>query len=137
MPSSRRSPQVHPAARYGLLPHSTTTARYGHRPNWLILGRRRVDHSPGLGDVSAEPRPYGADDAALKRRGGGVGLLFQPRWTGDRPQQVLSAPREDASFDRGIVVVAALEAVVLGDASCFAELFTDDVVFTSPHLAIE
>jgi hypothetical protein len=32
---------------------------------------------------------------------------------------------------------AALEAVVLGDASRFGELFTDDVVFTSPHLTVE
>ena len=32
---------------------------------------------------------------------------------------------------------AALEAVVLGDASRFAELFTDDVVFASPHLDVE
>ena len=32
--------------------------------------------------------------------------------------------------------MAALEAVVLGDGSRFAELFTDDVVFCSPHLAV-
>jgi hypothetical protein len=35
------------------------------------------------------------------------------------------------------VFLAALEAVILGDASRFAELFTADVVFTSPHLVAE
>jgi limonene-1,2-epoxide hydrolase len=32
--------------------------------------------------------------------------------------------------------MTALEAVVLGDASRFRELFTDDVVFSSPHLIV-
>jgi hypothetical protein len=41
------------------------------------------------------------------------------------------------SPDRGVVFLAALEAVVLGDASRFAELFTDDVELSSPHLAVE
>jgi hypothetical protein len=40
-------------------------------------------------------------------------------------------------FDRCDVFLAALEAVVLGDASRFGELFTDDVVFCSPHLVAE
>ena len=33
--------------------------------------------------------------------------------------------------------LAALEAVVLGDASGFVDLFTEDVVFSSPHLTVE
>jgi hypothetical protein len=40
-------------------------------------------------------------------------------------------------FDRGVVFLAALEAVVLGDASRFADVFTDDVVFSGPHLMVE
>ncbi len=32
--------------------------------------------------------------------------------------------------------ITALEAVVLGDASRFSEMFTDDVVFSSPHLIV-
>ena len=32
--------------------------------------------------------------------------------------------------------MAALEAVMLGDASRFAELFSEDVEFTSPHLSL-
>jgi hypothetical protein len=35
------------------------------------------------------------------------------------------------------VVLAALEAVVLGDASRFADLFTADVEFASPHLILD
>ena len=33
--------------------------------------------------------------------------------------------------------LAALEAVVLGDASRFGDWFTDDVVFSSPHLVVD
>jgi len=66
-----------------------------------------------------------------------VGLLFQPRWSGDRPEHVAPLPDDDARFDRAVVFLAALEAVVLGDASRFPELFTDDVVFCSPHLVVE
>jgi SnoaL-like domain len=40
-------------------------------------------------------------------------------------------------FDRGVVFLAALEAVVLGDASRFADVFTDDVVVSCPHLIVE
>jgi hypothetical protein len=66
-----------------------------------------------------------------------VGLLFQPRWTSNRPRHVTPLPGRDVPFDRGIVCLAALEAVVLGDTSRFSELFTADVVFCSPHLSIE
>jgi hypothetical protein len=34
------------------------------------------------------------------------------------------------------VLVAALEAVMLGDGSRFAELFSEDVEVTSPHLSL-
>jgi hypothetical protein len=65
-----------------------------------------------------------------------VGLLFQPRWSADRPRHCAPPPRGDVPFDRGVVFVTALEAVVLGDASRFSELFTEDVVFSSPHLVV-
>ena len=66
-----------------------------------------------------------------------MGLLFQPRWPGHPPHRSVPLPRSDAPFDRGVVFLAALEAVVLGDASRFGELFTEDVVFASPHLMVE
>jgi ketosteroid isomerase-like protein len=45
--------------------------------------------------------------------------------------------RTDLPSDRGAVFLAALEAVVLGDASRFAELFTEDVELSSPHLVVQ
>jgi hypothetical protein len=66
-----------------------------------------------------------------------VGLLFQPRWSGDRPRHATPRGAEDTPSDRGQVFLAALEAVVLGDGSRFTDLFTDDIVFTSPHLVAE
>ena len=66
-----------------------------------------------------------------------MGLLFQPRWTSNRPGHVAPAVSGDLPFDRGMVFGAALEAVLIGDASRFADLFTEDVVFSSPHLVIE
>ena len=66
-----------------------------------------------------------------------MGLLFQPRWCGDRPRHGALESPSDVPFDRGLLCLAALEAVVLGDASRFAELFTDDVEFCSPHLMLE
>jgi ketosteroid isomerase-like protein len=66
-----------------------------------------------------------------------VGLLFQPRWTADRPVQAEPPLRADVPPDRGVVFLAALEAVVLGDASRFAELFTEDVELSSPHLVVQ
>jgi hypothetical protein len=66
-----------------------------------------------------------------------VGLLFQPRWTSHRPGHGGPAAPGDVPFDRGMVFGAALEAVVIGDASRFADLFTEDVVFSSPHLVVE
>ncbi len=65
-----------------------------------------------------------------------MGLLFQPRWTGQRLHAGAPAGR-DLPPDRGALFLTALEAVVLGDASRFAELFTDDVVLCSPHLVVE
>ena len=66
-----------------------------------------------------------------------MGLLFQPRWSADRPRHCAPPPHGDVPFDRGVVFLTALEAVVLGDASRFSELFTEDVVFSSPHLTVE
>jgi hypothetical protein len=66
-----------------------------------------------------------------------VGLLFQPRWSGDKPRHGPPLAFEDIPSDRGIVFLAALEAVILGDASRFVDLFTGDIVFTSPHLVAE
>ena len=66
-----------------------------------------------------------------------MGLLFQPRWSGERPRHATQPAGDDLPSDRGTVCLAALEAVVLGDASRFADLFTEDIVFTSPHLIAE
>lgn len=66
-----------------------------------------------------------------------MGLLFQPRWSADRPRHCAPPPHGDVPLDHGVVFLTALEAVVLGDASRFSELFTEDVVFSSPHLTVE
>ena len=66
-----------------------------------------------------------------------MGLLFQPRWCGQRPAPRRAAPDDDVLFGRQRVLLAALEALVLGDASRFGELFTDDVVVSGPHLGVE
>jgi ketosteroid isomerase-like protein len=63
-----------------------------------------------------------------------VGLLFQPRRVVDRTRPVVAPAPHTAPFDRGVVFLAALEAVMLGDCSRFGELFTDDVVLAGPHL---
>jgi ketosteroid isomerase-like protein len=65
-----------------------------------------------------------------------VGLFFQPRRTATGAARVDPRVVADAPVDRPRVLVAALEAVVLGDASRFAELFSEDVEFTSPHLSL-
>ena len=65
-----------------------------------------------------------------------MGLLFQPRRTAGGQAPAIPVPDADAPRDRPLVLVAALEAVMLGDASRFAELFCEDVEFTSPHLSL-
>ena len=65
-----------------------------------------------------------------------MGLLFQPRQTASGAARVVPHPVADTPIDRPRVLVAALEAVMLGDASRFAELFSDDVEFASPHLSL-
>jgi ketosteroid isomerase-like protein len=65
-----------------------------------------------------------------------VGLLFQPRRSAGRHDLFDPTATDDRPRDRPQVFLAALEAVVLGDASRFGELFTDDVVFSSPHLTV-
>jgi hypothetical protein len=49
----------------------------------------------------------------------------------------VSSTEAAAASDRGLIFLAALEAVVLGDASRFADLFTNDVAFSSPHLVAD
>ncbi len=66
-----------------------------------------------------------------------MGLLFQPRLSGTSPRAAAHRPSGDVPFDRELVFLGALEAVILGDGSRFTELFTDDVVFWSPHLTVE
>ena len=65
-----------------------------------------------------------------------MALLFQPRWSGVEARHAAYPPGGVAT-DRGAVLLAALEAVLLGDPTDFGDLFTDDVVFTSPHLVVE
>ena len=66
-----------------------------------------------------------------------MGLLFQPRRPGPaaRPRRHLSVER--GARDPELVFLAALEAVVVGDASRFDELFTDDVTVSCPQMAAE
>ncbi len=46
-------------------------------------------------------------------------------------------PAERSLVDRRSVVCAAVEVVLLGDASRFDRLFTEDVRFRSPHVVAE
>jgi ketosteroid isomerase-like protein len=66
-----------------------------------------------------------------------MGLLFQPRrgLTGGTAKDARTAGGDRLSGRAG-VFRAALEAVVLGDASRFLDLFTEDVAFSSPHLSL-
>jgi ketosteroid isomerase-like protein len=64
-----------------------------------------------------------------------VGLLFHPRRPRDDHERAAPPPRT-TPFDREAIFMAALEAVVLGDASRFAALFSDDVVCSSPHVKV-
>jgi ketosteroid isomerase-like protein len=54
----------------------------------------------------------------------------------ETPSNAPASPSSDELSDRSHVLRAALEAVLLGDASRFDDLFTDDVEFVSPHLAV-
>ena len=65
-----------------------------------------------------------------------MGLLFQPRRTVSGPPPTGAPSVVDVPLERPRVLVAALEAVMLGDASRFGELFCEDVEFTSPHLSL-
>ena len=64
-------------------------------------------------------------------------MLFQPRWTCDRLRVGAVPSPDDIPSERGVLLLAALEAVVIGDASRFHDLFTDDLAFSSPHLVAE
>jgi ketosteroid isomerase-like protein len=66
-----------------------------------------------------------------------MGIIFQPR----PPVAVerATAPashRPRGSTGRAAVFVDALECVVRGDADRFDALFTEDVVFTAPHVRV-
>ena len=66
-----------------------------------------------------------------------MGVLFQPRWSGDPRCHRAAGTEAHSPIDRRTVFLAALEAVVLGDASRFPEFFTEDIVFSSPHVMVE
>lgn len=66
-----------------------------------------------------------------------MGLLFQPRWLGDRLTGTDLGRRAEVLADREWVYLRALKALVVGDTSRFTEFFTEDVVFCSPHLEVE
>jgi len=91
-----------------------------------------VDHLVGVMRTTA----VGSIVTGIKATGGQVGLLFQPRWTNSRPRAALPAA-SDAPIDRGVVFTSALDGLLRGDASRFGDLFTDDVVVSSPHLVVE
>ena len=76
-------------------------------------------------------------DESSASRGSRVGVLFQPRWMDDRPLPNDGPPGEWSLVDRRSVVCAAVEVVLLGDASRFDRLFTEDVQFRSPHVVAE
>ena len=66
-----------------------------------------------------------------------MGLLFQPRrMSTEVPSAAHTSATAEELEDRTLVFSAALEAVLLGDASRFNDLFTDDVAFASPHLVV-
>jgi hypothetical protein len=69
--------------------------------------------------------------------GGFVGLLFQPRWCGDRLTGAVGGRQPAQSTDRETVYLTALQALMLGDASRFVDVFTDDVVVSGPHLNVQ
>lgn len=53
-----------------------------------------------------------------------MGLLFQPRWSRDRFTATDRRAATDRGSDRERAFLVALEAVLLGDASRFGEVFT-------------
>ena len=66
-----------------------------------------------------------------------MGLLFQPRRLApSSPSERAEPPVDEMLSDPGLVFRAALQAVVLGDASHFRDFFADDVTFASPHLMV-
>jgi ketosteroid isomerase-like protein len=65
-----------------------------------------------------------------------VGLLFQPRRATSWPAPAIPRLAVEPPRDRRRVLVAALEAIIRGDASRFDELFSDDVEFSGPHVSL-
>jgi hypothetical protein len=66
-----------------------------------------------------------------------VGLLFQPRWSRQWATVADRADGADVPSDRERVFLVAVEAVLLGDASRFTDLFTPDVCVRGPHVAVD
>ena len=64
-----------------------------------------------------------------------MGLLFQPRRR-DQPAAAPGAAAGEPLGDRLVVFRLALEASIIGDTSRFGDYFTEDLTFTSPHLAV-
>ena len=64
-----------------------------------------------------------------------MGLLFQPRRRDPAPSPPGGAGGAPLT-DRLVVLRLALEASVIGDTSRFGDYFTEDLTFTSPHLAL-
>jgi hypothetical protein len=49
----------------------------------------------------------------------------------------VTSRRAEGPVDRELVFRAALDALVHGDGSRFADVFTEDVTFCSPHVSVE
>jgi ketosteroid isomerase-like protein len=64
-----------------------------------------------------------------------VGFLFQPRRRDPVPPATAASGGTPLT-DRLVVFRLALEASVIGDTSRFGDYFTEDLTFTSPHLAV-
>ena len=110
----------------GALLHTTTSDRSLRRPCWSLrpLWRMTGRHA------SVPLRP---------RRENGVEVEWGCCSNHDgavRDRHPAGGP-ETTCRGRQRVLLAALEALVLGDASRFGELFTDDVVVSGPHLGVE
>jgi ketosteroid isomerase-like protein len=65
-----------------------------------------------------------------------VGLLFQPRRATSWPPPHVPLPLVEPALDRRRVLVAALEAIIRGDASRFDDLFSHDIEFCGPHVSL-
>ena len=91
-----------------------------------------------VGDTASAWQPVAGDrerTAEAWREVVAVGLLFQPRRR-QPPAPTPDAGAGDPPADRLAVFRLALEASIVGDTSRFGDYFTEDLTFTSPHLAM-